>query len=152
MNQVPVKIKYLSPLIGDKVAVPAYATSGSAGMDLCACLESPYLLQPGERFAVPLGIALEIPEGFAGFIYGRSGLGVKFGVTLPNCVGVIDSDYRGEVKCAITNHSDKPYEILPGERICQMVIAPVIQANLIPTENLEETERGSGGFGSTGRR
>lgn len=152
MNQLPVKIKYLSPLIGAQVDAPAYATTGSAGLDLCACIEAPYLLNPGERFAVPLGIALEIPEGYAGFIYARSGLGVRYGVTLPNCVGVIDSDYRGEIKCAITNHSDKPYEILPGERICQMVISPVFQAELIQTQVLDETERGSGGFGSTGRR
>lgn len=152
MNCLPIKIKYLSPLLGKQVDLPSYATEGAAGMDLCACMEEAHLLQPGERFPVPLGIAMEIPKGYAGFIYGRSGLGIKSGVTLPNCVGVIDSDYRGEIKCAITNHSSEPYTILPGERICQMVIAPVMQAELIPVDELEETTRGAGGFGSTGRK
>ena len=152
MNRLPIKIKYLSPLLGKQVNTPSYATEGAAGMDLCACMEEAHVLHSGERFLVPLGFAVEIPTGYAGFIYGRSGLGIKNGVTLPNCVGVIDSDYRGEIKCAITNHSDEAYTILPGERICQMVIAPVVQAELVPVDELEETDRGAGGFGSTGRK
>ena len=152
MKQVPVPIKYLSPLLGEKVPMPSYATDGSAGVDLSACIQNEHLLMPGERFAVPLGIAVSIPNGYAGFLYGRSGLGMKHGVAPANCVGVIDSDYRGEIKCAITNHSDQPYHILPGERICQLVITPVLQAEFIPVEELDDTKRGAGGFGSTGRK
>lgn len=152
MMDLPIKIKYLSPLFGSGIPKPAYATNGSAGMDLCACISESHVLLPGERFAVPLGIAMEIPTGYAGFIYGRSGLGMKFGITLPNCVGIIDSDYRGEIQCAITNHSDVPYKIVPGERICQMVFAPIQTAQLIEVTQLDETKRGSGGFGSTGRK
>ncbi len=152
MDELSVKIQYLSPLLGKSVAYPSYATNGAAGMDLCACMEKAHLLMPGERFAVPLGIALAIPEGYAGFIYGRSGLGIKSGVTLPNCVGVIDSDYRGEIMCAITNHSSEPYEILPGERICQLVISKVEKVRFCEVCELEKTKRGSGGFGSTGRK
>ena len=152
MEKLSVRIKYLSPLLENDIPKPAYATEGAAGLDCCACMKDAHFLLPGERFAVPLGISMEIPVGFAGFLYGRSGLGMKHGITLPNCVGVIDSDYRGEIKCAITNYSDQPYNILPGERICQLVIAPVQSVELIRVDKLDETTRGTGGFGSTGRK
>lgn len=142
-----VKIKKLS----QNAAVPSYATSGSAGMDLCALLEEEITLAPGARTLVPTGLSLEMPEGIAALIYARSGLAIKHGIVPANCVGVIDSDYRGEVKVGLINQSDEPYTVKPGERIAQMIFTPVIQAELTVTDSLSETSRGSGGFGSTGR-
>lgn len=137
--------------INKKAVMPSYATAESAGMDLYALLDEEVTLLPGQRTTIPTGISLQLPCSSAAFIYARSGLGIKHGIVPSNCVGVIDSDYRGEIKVGLTNQSDIPYIIKPFERIAQMVIAPVIKANLIEAESLGDTERGKGGFGSTGR-
>ena len=132
--------------------IPRRSTGGAAGMDLCACIDAPVKLNPGERRAVPTGLAIALPDSLsAAFVYARSGLGIKKGVTLSNCVGIIDSDYRGEICVGLINLSDTAYEVQPGERIAQMIIAPVALPELVECDSLEETGRGSGGFGSTGR-
>lgn len=135
------------------LALPAAQTEGSAGMDLVAALaeDAPLTLRPTERAAVPTGLVLAIPTGFEGQVRPRSGLALKHGLTVANAPGTVDSDYRGEVKVILINLGEQPVTIRRGERIAQLVIAPVTRAVLIPTENLDETERGSGGFGSTGR-
>ena len=132
--------------------IPRRATSGSAGMDLYACIDEPITLAPGQLAVVPTGIAIELPVNTcAAFLYARSGLGVKHGICLSNGVGVIDSDYRGEVCAGLCNVSDKPYVIEPDERVAQMVIAPVLTPDIIEVDELSDTQRGAGGFGSTGR-
>ncbi len=147
------KIKPLSPKIGAEIPLPSYATPGSAGMDLRACIDAPITIQPRERVKVPTGFAIALPgPEYAAFIFARSGLGNNYGVTLPNCVGVVDSDYRGEVIVGLTNLSDEAYTIQPGDRVAQLVIMPVAQANITVTDTLDDTERGAGGFGSTGRQ
>lgn len=147
------KIKPLSPKIGAEIPFPAYATAGSAGMDLRACLDAPLTLKPGDRVGVPTGFAIALPgPEWVAYIFARSGLGIKNGITLPNCVGVIDSDYRGEIIVALTNLSDTPYTIQPGDRVAQLVISPVVQAQISLVDELDETDRGAGGFGSTGRK
>lgn len=141
------KIKKLRP----NAKVPKRATNGSAGMDLYACIEESITLAPGQLAIVPTGIAIELPDSScAAFLYARSGLGVKHGICLSNGVGVIDSDYRGEICAGLCNVSDKPYVIEPDERVCQMVIAPVLTPEIIEVGDLNDTERGEGGFGSTG--
>lgn len=130
---------------------PQRQTEGSAGFDLQACIEAPVTLAPGGSYAFPTGIAAEIPQGLVGLIFCRSGLGVKHGVSLPNCVGVIDSDYRGELIVPLRNFGDKAYTIQPGERIAQLVIIPVALPRLEEARELSSTQRGTGGFGSTGR-
>jgi dUTP pyrophosphatase len=129
---------------------PRYATSGAAGADLRARLAGPLTLAPLGRAAVPTGVRLEIPNGYEGQVRPRSGLAARHGVTVLNAPGTIDSDYRGEVKVIMVNLSDTPYDIQPGDRIAQLVVAPVSQAEFIPAE-LATSERGEGGFGSTGR-
>ena len=147
------KIKPLSPKIGTEIPFPAYATAGSAGLDLRACLDTPLTLNPGDRVGVPTGFAIALPgPEWVAYIFARSGLGIKNGITLPNCVGVIDSDYRGEIIVALTNLSDTPYTIQPGDRVAQLVISPVVQAQISLVDQLDETGRGAGGFGSTGRK
>ena len=146
------KIKPLSPKVGKEIPFPAYATAGSAGMDLRACIDEPMTIRPMERVKVPTGFAIALPgPQWVAFIFARSGLGIKSGITLPNCVGVIDSDYRGEIIVALTNLSDTDYTIQPGDRVAQLVIMPVTQADINVVDELDETERGAGGFGSTGR-
>lgn len=146
------KIKPLSPKIGGEIPLPSYATAGSAGMDLRACLDSPVTLAPGARALLPTGLAIALPgPEWVALIVGRSGLGVKHGVTLSNCVGVIDSDYRGELQVGLINQGQEPYTVEPGDRIAQLLVVPVVQAALTVTDTLDETERGSSGFGSTGR-
>ena len=131
--------------------MPFYATPGSAGMDLTACIDEPITLKPMERSLIPTGIAVKLPSAdYGAFIFARSGLAVKKGITLSNCVGVVDSDYTGEIKVGLINLSGEEYTIENGERIAQMVIMPVNQVNFCVTDELDETERGSGGFGSTG--
>ncbi|WRS28771.1 dUTP diphosphatase [Oscillospiraceae bacterium MB08-C2-2] len=132
--------------------LPQRATEGSAGYDLCACLEQPLTLPAGGRVLVPTGIAIQL-EGpsYAAFVFGRSGLGIKRGIVPSNGVGVVDSDYRGEIMVGLTNHGQEDYQIAPGERIAQMVIMPVATPQLVEAEALEDTQRGQGGFGSTGR-
>ena len=147
-HHIDLSIKRLS----DKAVIPQYATAGSAGMDLHACLDEALTIAPGQRVKVPTGLAIALPDpGYAAFLFPRSGLGVKSGITLPNCVGVIDSDYRGEVIVGLVNLSDSPYTVQPGDRIAQMVILPVTQANIHVVEELDDTDRGAGGFGSTGK-
>ena len=147
-----VGIKYLSDKYGKELKKPTYATEGSAGLDLPACIDEAVTLNPGDRTAIPTGIAIELPSpDYVAYVFARSSLGLKKGITLPNAVGVIDSDYRGEIKVALTNISDEPYTINPGERIAQLVIAPVIKAEFKEKDELEQTQRGSGGFGSTGK-
>lgn len=152
MRDIKIAVKYLSDKIGNEIKPPFYATSGSAGMDLCAAISEPLLLKKGELCLVPTGLAIEIPDpGCAAFIYARSGLGIKHGICLSNGVGVIDSDYRGEIKVGLINLGPEDYLIQPGERIAQMVISPVLRAEMTVKDELGETTRGSGGFGSTGR-
>ena len=143
----PLKLKKLRP----QAVLPVRATSGSAGLDLSACIDAPMTLAPGQRALVPTGLAAAIPAGAAGMIYARSSLGVKHGIALSNGVGVIDSDYRGEIRVGLTNLSDTPYTVMPGDRVAQLAVVPVVQAALERVEELDDTGRGSGGFGSTGR-
>lgn len=143
------KIKKLS----ENAIIPKAATGGSAGMDLYACIDEDIVIKPGERALVPTGIAIALESNaYVAYIYARSGLAIKSGITLSNCVGVVDSDYRGEVKVGLINLSDKEYTVSSGERIAQMVIAPVIMPEIEEVEELDETERNAGGFGSTGKR
>ncbi len=138
--------------LDDKAVLPLYATAGSAGMDLHACLDAPLTLQPGQRAKVPTGLAIALPgPEWVAYLFARSGLAIKHGLTIPNCVGVIDSDYRGEIIVAVINLSQEPYTIQPGDRVAQMVLMPVVQAALTQVDALPETGRGAGGFGSTGR-
>ncbi|MEW6777805.1 MAG: dUTP diphosphatase [Bdellovibrionota bacterium] len=130
---------------------PTYQTPGAAGADLCACVEAPIKLEPGQRKLIPTGIALEIPEGYEGQVRPRSGLAVKHGIALPNSPGTIDSDYRGEVQVILINLGNEPYEIKNGERIAQLVIAPVTRVSFQEAPELSGTSRGAGGFGSTGK-
>lgn len=149
MNEVNIKIKFLENNTEKKL--PFYATEGSAGMDLQASIEEDIVLKPLERKLIPTGIAIKLPSSqYGAFIFARSGLASKKGITLANCVGVVDSDYTGEIKVALINLSSEEYTLKNGERIAQMVILPVCQAKFSVAEELEKTERGSGGFGSTG--
>lgn len=136
--------------LNDKAKLPCRATAVSAGADICACVDADAVLMPGERKLIPTGIAIAVPAGYGGFVFPRSGLSSKFGVSLANCVGVIDSDYRGEVKVPVINHSSEPYTIKDGERIAQLVIMPVDLCGYGFCDELDKTERGEGGFGSTG--
>ena len=131
--------------------VPAYATALSAGMDLRACLEAPVTLGPLERTLVPTGLYIALPAGFEAQVRPRSGLAAKHGITVLNTPGTIDADYRGEIKVILVNLSNTPFEIVPGERIAQMVVARHERVEWKETDSLDETERGAGGFGSTGR-
>ncbi len=131
--------------------VPAYATALSAGMDLRACLDAPVTLAPLERTLVPTGLFIALPPGFEAQVRPRSGLAAKHGVTVLNTPGTIDADYRGEIKVILVNLSSTPFEIVPGERIAQMVVARHERVEWEETDSLDETERGAGGFGSTGR-
>lgn len=146
------KIKALSPKLGKEIPFPNYATSGSAGMDLRACIDSPVTIAAGERGLIPTGLAIALPGAdWVALVYARSGLAIKHGLAPANCVGVIDSDYRGEIVVGLLNSSREPYTIEPGERVAQLVIMPVTQAQVQVVEELDGTERGTGGFGSTGR-
>lgn len=142
-----VRVKKLHP----KAQLPTYGSSCAAGADLYACLEEPVTVAPGETFWVPTGIALEVPAGCAGLVYARSSMGAKRGLAPANKVGVVDSDYRGEIRVVLLNHSKEPQTIQPGERVAQFVITPVITPSYIEAEELADTDRGTGGFGSTGR-
>lgn len=137
--------------IKEKARLPYRATVGSAGADLFACLESSVLLKAGSIEIIPTGIAVEIPEGYAGFVFPRSSLSSKYGISLANCVGVIDSDYRGEVGIPVINHKDTDFIINDGDRIAQLIIMPVDNAEYAESDIITDTVRGTGGFGSTGR-
>ena len=132
--------------------LPEYKTEGAAGMDLCAAIKEPVELKPLERTLIPTGLKIELEHGYEAQIRPRSGLSIKHGITLINCVGTIDEDYRGEVCIPIVNLSNEPYTIKPDERIAQMVIARYEQAKIEVVTELSKTERGAGGFGSTGRK
>jgi dUTP pyrophosphatase len=138
---------------GRGLPLPAYETQDAAGMDLRAAVPeaAPCHLAPGDRVAIPTGLRIALPPGFEGQVRPRSGLALKSGVTVLNSPGTIDADYRGEIGVILINHGDAPFTIKRGERIAQMVIASVVQAELVPVATLSPTARGSGGFGSTGR-
>lgn len=135
----------------DGARLPSYGSSQAAGADLYACLEGPVTIQPGQTAFIPTGIALEVPEGCAGLVYARSGLACKRGLAPANKVGVVDSDYRGEIQVALHNHGDAPQTVENGERVAQFLIAPVLTPGYAWADTLSETERASGGFGSTGK-
>jgi dUTP pyrophosphatase len=135
-----------------KQPLPTYATAQSAGMDLRANTEEAFVLKPLERRLVPTGLYMALPEGYEAQVRPRSGLALKHGITVLNTPGTIDADYRGEIGVILVNLSNEPFEVQPGERIAQMVIAKHEQADLIEVEELDETERGAGGYGHTGRK
>lgn len=150
---IEVKVKLVNQKEGQAGYIPSYATAGSAGMDLKACIEEAMVIKPGQIVKIPTGIAIQIPNKYiGGFVFPRSGLSSKHGISLINCVGVIDSDYTGEIVCPVVNHSDEAFTVSPGDRIAQLVLMPVCNAALVQVEALEQTERGSGGFGSTGTK
>lgn len=146
VTNIPVNIKKLK----DNATIPTYGSANAAGADLYACIDEILTIEPGDTFLVPTGLAMELPEGYAGLIYARSGLASKKGLAPANKVGVIDSDYRGEVMVALHNHSKNAATIEPKERIAQLVITPYIAAAFNTVDELDSTERGAGGFGSTG--
>lgn len=135
---------------GEDLPLPGYATKHAAGMDLPAATDADLVLKPGARAAVPTGFAIELPEGYEAQVRPRSGLALKNGVTVLNAPGTIDADYRGEVKVILINHGQEDFVITRGMRIAQMVIAPFVQVALIESDKLQESDRGTGGFGSTG--
>lgn len=143
-----VKVKKLD----SNAIIPSYGSACAAGADLYALIDGEITIQPDETVLVHTGIALEIPDGFVGLVYARSGIATKRGLAPANKVGVIDSDYRGEILVALHNHSNVAQTVINGERIAQMVIAPYLTANFVEAEQLEETARGEGGFGSTGKK
>ena len=130
--------------------LPRYATAGAAAMDLSACLDEEVTLAPGQRAVIPTGISMSIPPAHVGLLFARSGLAIKSGIALANGVGVSDSDYRGEVKVGLINLSDAPYTIQHGQRIAQLAIIPFVQAHPVELDFLDDTDRGTGGLGSTG--
>jgi dUTP pyrophosphatase len=149
-NMTEAKVKTLPHFKG--LRLPEYETIQSAGMDVRAALpENPFVLKPGERSLVPTGFCMALPAGFEAQIRPRSGLAIKHGVTVLNSPGTIDADYRGEVKVILINHGSEPFAINHGDRIAQMVIAPVTQVSLALADDLQQTRRGEGGFGSTGK-
>ena len=145
------KIKAVSPKIGADIPLPFYATPGSAAMDLHACIREAVTIPAGGRRTIPTGLAIALPSAeYVALVYARSGLGIKHGVAPANCVGVIDSDYRGEIMVGLQNSGETEFTVQPGDRIAQLMIAPVVQANIQMVEELDQTSRGTGGFGSTG--
>ena len=142
-----VRVKKLRP----GANLPAYGSLGAAGADLTACLEAPVTIGPGQTAFIPTGIALEVPEGCAGLVYARSGMACRQGLAPANKVGVIDSDYRGEILVALHNHGGEARTIEPGQRIAQLLITPVLRAAYVEAAELSDTARDAGGFGSTGR-
>lgn len=149
MNDIQVKI--LNSLIGEKIPLPEYATEGSAGMDLRACIDGPMCFKPGDCELIPTGIAIYIEDpGYAALILPRSGLGHRHGIVLGNLVGLIDSDYQGELMVSCWNRGQTEFTITPGDRIAQLVLVPVAQASFSIVDTFVETGRGSGGFGSSG--
>ena len=145
------QVKVLDPRVGTEFPLPHYATPGSAGLDLRACLEAPLTLAPGETQLIPTGIAIHLDDAaLAAVLLPRSGLGHKHGIVLGNLVGLIDSDYQGQVMVSCWNRGGTPFTIAPGERIAQMVVVPVVQVEFEVVEEFTESRRGAGGFGSSG--
>ncbi len=150
MTMTLIDLKVLDPRVAD--FLPAYATPGSAGLDLRACLDEPLVLQPGQTALIPTGLAMHIADpGLAALILPRSGLGHKHGIVLGNLVGLIDSDYQGQLMVSCWNRGYEPFTVQPFERIAQMVIVPVVQARFRRVEEFGTSQRGEGGFGSTGK-
>jgi len=144
---IPVNVK----LLRDGAKMPVYGTEAAAGADLCAAIPEPLTIEAGKTVLIPIGIAVEIPAGYAGLVYARSGLATKRNLAPANKVGVIDADYRGEVFVPLHNHGETAQTIEPGERIAQMIITPFLAADFVLAEELDQTSRGEKGFGSTGR-
>jgi dUTP diphosphatase len=145
------RVRILDPRVGREIELPKRATAGSAGLDLRACLDAPLVLEPGQTHLVPTGIAIHLADpGLAAVLLPRSGLGHKHGIVLGNLVGLIDSDYQGQVMVSVWNRSSHPFTIAPGDRIAQLVVVPVVQVEFDVVAEFEASERGSGGFGSTG--
>jgi dUTP pyrophosphatase len=147
-DTVPLQVEVLPHGVG--LPLPAYATEGSAGMDLAAAVREPLTLAPGARALVPTGLKIAIPRGFEGQVRPRSGLALKHGVTLPNAPATIDSDYRGELQVILVNLGAAPFTVERGMRVAQLLIAPVVRARWVPAAALDATARGAGGFGHTG--
>ena len=148
----PIELKILDPRVGTEFPLPAYATPGSAGLDLRACLDEPLTLAPGDTQLLPTGLAIHIQDpGLCATILPRSGLGHKHGIVLGNLVGLIDSDYQGQLMVSCWNRGKDSFTIQPGERIAQLVILPVVQAQFTLVDEFDQSERGEGGFGSSGR-
>ena len=148
-----IQLKILDSRLGKEFPLPHYATDGSAGMDMRACLDGPLVLQPGETQLIPTGLAIHIEEGgLAAMLLPRSGLGHKHGIVLGNLVGLIDSDYQGQVFVSCWNRGSESFTVEPGERIAQMVIVPVVHADFEVVEDFVTSDRGAGGFGHTGRK
>jgi dUTP pyrophosphatase len=148
LQPVTLKVKRL-PHCHD---LPRYATAGSAGLDLTAAIDRPVVIEPGTRTRIPTGLIIEVPPGYEGQVRPRSGLAYKAGISLTNCVGTIDSDYRGELQVLLINHGSEPYTIEPGERIAQLMVVPIPRVHVVEVDELSDSEeRGEGGFGSTGR-
>ena len=147
MQKINLKIQKLD----EKVTVPCYQTEGAAGMDLCAFLNEPVTLKSLERKLIPTGLKMELPHGYEAQVRPRSGMSIKHGITLVNCVGTIDEDYRGELCVPVINLSTEEFTIQNGDRIAQMIIAPVTKAEISIVTELSDTQRGEGGFGSTGK-
>ena len=156
MNQTSrrtMKVRILDARVGKEFPLPAYATHGSAGMDLRACLNSPLVLEPGRAELIPTGLAIYIEDpSLAAIILPRSGLGHKHGIVLGNLVGLIDSDYQGQLMVSCWNRGSEPFTINPGERIAQLVVVPVVQVELNVVEDFAQTARGAGGFGHSGSK
>jgi dUTP diphosphatase len=146
-----IRIKLIDKRLGKEFPLPSYATEGSAGLDLCACVDDVLNINPGETILIPAGFAIHIADNaYAAVLLPRSGLGHKHGIVLGNLTGLIDSDYQGEIFVSCWNRSDTSFAINPGDRIAQMVIVPVVQANFEFVDSFTETIRGAGGFGHTG--
>ncbi|MFZ5533879.1 MAG: dUTP diphosphatase [Pseudomonadota bacterium] len=147
-----IQIRVLDARLGRQFPIPDYATAGSAGLDLRACLDEPMVLEPGQTQLIPTGLAMHIGDpNYAALILPRSGLGHKHGIVLGNLVGLIDSDYQGELMVSCWNRGDTAFTLQPFDRLAQLVFVPVVQARLIPVETFDASERGAGGFGHTGR-
>jgi dUTP pyrophosphatase len=148
-----IQLKILDPRLGNEFPLPHYATAGAAGMDMRACVDAPLEIAPGETHLIPTGLAIHIEEqGLAAMLLPRSGLGHKHGIVLGNLVGLIDSDYQGQVFVSCWNRSDTHFTVEPGERIAQMVIVPVVHADFEIVDDFVGSDRGAGGFGHTGRK
>jgi dUTP pyrophosphatase len=152
MTRKRLQIRVLDPRIGQSIAFPAYATDGSAGLDLRACLSQPLVLEPGDTQLIGTGLAIYIADpDLAALILPRSGLGHKHGIVLGNLVGLIDSDYQGELMVSCWNRGQARFTVEPGERLAQLVLVPVVQAEFEVVDEFDSSQRGAGGFGSTGR-
>jgi dUTP pyrophosphatase len=147
------KVRVLDARVGSEFPLPTYATAGSAGLDLRACLDAPIVLAPAKAELIPTGLAIHLDDpGLAAVILPRSGLGHKHGIVLGNLVGLIDSDYQGQLMVSVWNRSSEPFTVNPGERIAQLVVVPVVQVELEVVSDFEQSARGAGGFGHSGRR